>query len=161
MILILSDESDVHREYVCRKLDERGVEWVLFDTSKFPENLSVGLLAGNSGHEVLLEIGDKVISSAEIKSVWNRRRPPTALGDSLKTDAVREYIKRESGIYLSSLHQILGGFWLSNPDATETASRKPLQLITAAKLGIKIPDTCVGNSLAAANQFIKDRTDLP
>ena len=104
MILILSDKSDAHYQYMQQRLVDRGEEVFTLDTSQFPHNFSIGYDFSDQCLEVTVGNGEKKISGKEIASIWNRRRPPTKLPKSFSDEAVREYIVRESQIFLSSLH---------------------------------------------------------
>lgn len=82
------------------------------------------------------------------------------LPDRITTKAIREYIARESEVFLESLPHFLDLFWVSSPDAISIASRKPYQLLLAKKLGLRIPDTFIGNFHAEAENFIDKQNEL-
>jgi len=161
MILILSDKSDAHYQYMQQRLVDRGEEVFTLDTSQFPHNFSIGYDFSDQCLEVTVGNGEKKISGKEIASIWNRRRPPTKLPKSFSDEAVREYIVRESQIFLSSLHDMLKSpLWVSNPDSLEKASRKPYQLLVAQEMGFCVPETFIGNSVSVATEFLASHNDI-
>ncbi len=160
MILVLSDKEDVHCQYTCEILRALNAEVFVLDTSQFPINFSVAMRFSGRRHAVYIGNHEKEIDGHEIVSVWNRRRPPTKLPEAFQSVVVREYIARESQIFLSSLHNVLGSFWVSEPDLTEKASRKPYQLLLARQMGFQVPETFIGNSFQVAKEFLDRHEDV-
>ena len=48
---------------------------------------------------------------------------------------------------------------LVNPPLADIAAVKPVQLVEAAKLGLRIPDTLITSDMVAAKAFISDHPD--
>lgn len=69
------------------------------------------------------------------------------------TGLEREVAFSETAAFAEGLFLSLDTHWLNAPAAVRSASRKLLQLATAKRLGIQIPETCITNDAEAARRF--------
>lgn len=89
----------------------------------------------------------------EVDGVWWRR----PLGAKLenKPSKMKVYVNSESEVLVRSLSDfVTNSNWISDPNATRLACRKPVQLSTAFDLGFKIPETCISNSASEIVKFL-------
>lgn len=88
----------------------------------------------------------------EIEAVWYRK--PTDFGfPSAQTEVERVWSAREAKAGFGGL--LLAGLrcrWINHPHHNAAAT-KPDQLLTAARCGLRTPDTLLTNSAEAARQF--------
>ncbi len=159
MILLLSAPDDAHYKYVKGILDKNGVETCTFNTSRFPtENTMSFEISPTEKGSVILKVDGAELNGSEITSVWNRRTPSTV--HNVQAPHLREYIDKESQIFFDSLHYLINAFWISHPEALRRGSMKTHQLMVASKLGLLIPDTCIGNSPKEAREFVSHKNNL-
>lgn len=159
MILLLSDQSDAHYKYVKQILDRRGAETCTLNTTGFPTKESMTfVISSHQKGEVIFNIGGKEFNVNDITSVWNRRTPPAM--HNVQAPHLIEYINRESQIFFDSLPHLINSFWVSHPDALRIGSMKTYQLSIASKLGLKVPDSCIGNSPEQVRKFVSGHDKL-
>ena len=160
MILLLSDESDVHYQRVKSVLDNLKVETVALNTALFPSEHSISYAISNvNDGSVVFDIGGRKVRDGEITSVWNRRTPPAK--QIFHNSHLGEYVSKESQCFFESLPYTLANcFWLSHPNALRIGSLKPNQLRLAKDLGLSIPDTYIGNSPAEMVVFANRYEEL-
>ncbi|MFA5935187.1 MAG: hypothetical protein WC827_04880 [Candidatus Paceibacterota bacterium] len=153
VILVVSYGDDTHKNHFETIANKSGFQTILFDAGGFPtgnEEISIDFFNPNS---LFVSVFGKNIDPNEIAGVWWRR--PRGKNKEEKT-AIEQYSSLEGEVLVRSLKDFLPNInWVSDPEATRTACRKPVQLLVARKLGIKIPDTCLGNSSKMVIEFIK------
>ncbi|MFZ2555735.1 MAG: hypothetical protein WAX57_02755 [Minisyncoccia bacterium] len=160
-IAIVSYPTDLHAEHVLKSLADQGAKSVLLNLGEYPSGIQMSLGISNGDRaQVSLEISGETFLGDELKSVW-WRRPLGAYRDECM-DLEQRYIASEGEAVTRSLPDFLPAVhWISDPDATRMAGRKPRQLALAASLGFRIPDSVVGNSVAAVERFLGRNSDRP
>lgn len=152
--LVISYQGDAHVELLMRKARDRGINAVLWDVSKYPANGSVSLEIDNNSTDSRIWVDGEGYDTSDIQGVW-WRRPGGAQSGGPKS-RMRQYISVESEFVVRSLRDFLvGSSWISDPEATRLACRKPVQLYHASQVGLKIPATCVTNSPDALLSFLE------
>lgn len=71
-------------------------------------------------------------------------------------------IEKESSLFLDNILPMIGHSgtrWINHPQADERAKSKTHQLQTARELGFLIPDTLMGNDIAAVRKFVMDHPE--
>lgn len=159
IVLVVSYQQDVHAQYVLQKLEDRGVRGVLLNLGEYPSSFESALLL-NPQHGLDTSFFTEAVSLPinNIVGVWWRR--PLGAYRAEPTTMMEKYIASEAESYMRSLPYMLGDArWVSNPEATRIASRKPYQLLVAQRVGLSIPNTFVGNSRSAAIEFLRQMKD--
>lgn len=158
MVLVVSHRGDLHARVVLQALRRRSVPARLLDLARFPADLAVTLRHGDGADGPLLSPrSGPPIRLREVRAVWWRRpRPPTPLLSLRDLDrfafAWREGHEALEGLWLS-----LRCRWMNHPARHQEASHKPWQLALAARLGLRVPRTCVTSDPAAARSFLRRR----
>ncbi len=160
-IAIVSYSTDLHAEHVLKSLVSQGAKPVLLDLGEYPEGIQISVGLNSEAHtSVSFEVRGEILHGEDLKSVW-WRRPLGAYQDEC-VDLQRRYIASEGEAITRSLSDLLpAAHWISDPDATRVAGRKPKQLALAANLGFRVPDSLVSNSAIAIEKFLDRNGDRP
>ena len=152
-IIIVSYGDDGHKNHFLEVANKAGVETLLFDAGGYPtEKEEIGILYDGANPRLSLSIDGHLIDASEISGVW-WRRPRGAKVDG--RTAMEHYIHLEGEVVVRSLRDFLPrANWISDPEATRMACRKPVQLMVAKSVGLKIPETCVSNSPDVVKSFL-------
>jgi glutathione synthase/RimK-type ligase-like ATP-grasp enzyme len=159
-ILVVSYGDDSHKNCFLEASRGSNYEIIVFDAGGYP--LSDDEISINY-HTVMpslsFRISGQIVSTEDIIGVW-WRRPRGAR--SVVGSAINQYTNLEGEVIVRSLSYFLQkANWVSDPEATRTACRKPVQLAIAKGLGLKIPDTCISNSPDEIKAFIARLHDKP
>lgn len=153
MILIFSEETDVHFQRVRRELEAK-CDYAVVNTSKFPRQTQISYEFGEkSKPNVEFVIDGRKVSGDDVRAIWYRRTPPPI--STLTSVHLQEYVGKESQLFLDALPSMMDrAFWLSNPNSVRIASLKPHQLILASSLGLTIPESFFGNLTSNAKKLV-------
>jgi glutathione synthase/RimK-type ligase-like ATP-grasp enzyme len=89
-----------------------------------------------------------VVDLADVACAWWRRPTPIAVAAQVPN---ADWVRAEAVAGLRGVLAVLP--WLNNPDDIRAAEHKPLQLATAAQVGLSVPATLVTNDPAEARAF--------
>lgn len=137
-----------------RRLEQRGHEACLIDTSTFPtrSSIALGISAHNASDD---EVRFGVSELRDARAVWWRRPQPIALHDEVGESAAR-FTFGECLAGLSGLWAMFDAAWMNVPSRDEEANRKPYQLRIARSVGLTIPRTLITSDPAAAERFARE-----
>jgi len=156
-ILILTEEGDVHADYVIKSIQHLGGECIRFHTDTLIGNTRYSYSFSRSGLYDRMTIidSDRSFSWNEIKAVYYRRPRKPLAPSIIKDDGTRDYVQTEADSLLQGIYQnmLKGKLWINDPTSNRTAGNKLGQLRTAFYIGLQIPDTIVTNQPEAAYQF--------
>jgi len=155
MIIIVSHEKDKHASVILEKLKEKGEDVVLLDYAEYPTFWQGNVLFQEKQMNVTLTIDGQRIPGKSVKSIFYRRPRAAGMNLKYKNQAFTKYIREESEAFLASLPHLIKAFWVSDPEAIERASFKPLQLCVAKSMGFKIPASSIGNSPKDVSMFLE------
>lgn len=152
VILIFSEEADIHARAVVEHIERRGDSVRVMDYRIFP--LESNLMASyERGHEsVVLETAQGVIDFQDIKSCWWRRPQAFDLGNKLKSDEA-EFAYGECQEAMDGIQWAMKARWLNPPSNDEMGHRKTYQMSIAHQLGFPMPETLVTNNPAEVIEF--------
>lgn len=156
VILIVSYKEDAHTRFVVKKARARGLKTMIFDASVYPHTVEIAITLKNCELSPLLtfRFGNSLLRAEDVSGVWWRR--PQGLRKSFHLTSMGQYIQVESESVIRSLRDFIPrANWISDPEATRLANRKPVQLEVAKEVGLKIPETCITNSPKELRRFIK------
>lgn len=154
-ILILTQDVDSHADDMVMFLKKRGVRPRRFHTKDFPGAAIVSAeLSGRNGGGISIRYPGGRVAAERVKSVWNRRPDKCAVPESVPP-AEREFASRESELTLQGVYRVLGGLWVNEPDRNRTANSKLIQLSTARRLGMRVPDTLITNDPRKFHEFYR------
>ncbi|APU17586.1 ATP-grasp ribosomal peptide maturase [Actinoalloteichus fjordicus] len=151
-VLILAAERDFSADRMVRALQLREVPAARIDTSWFPRRavLDAEIRAGRWMGTI--EIGDRVIELETVRSVWCRR--PSAFRFSTQLSLTeRHWCAEEAKFGFGGVLSSLPVLWVNHPSRNADAAYKPLQLVTALRSGLRVPDTLVTNRPESVRRF--------
>ncbi|MFE1087632.1 alpha-L-glutamate ligase [Streptomyces sp. WA1-19] len=156
-VLVLTCEEDVTADAVVLHLRRRGVPVLRFDPADFPGRADLAVRVTPDGQVTghLATPGGRV-ALEEIRSVWVRR--PGTPGAHVSAEQ-RAWITLECERALWGALRATGARWMNDPDALERSRHKLWQLATAARAGLRVPDTLVTTDPDEAARFQKGYAD--
>ncbi|NKY39196.1 MvdC/MvdD family ATP grasp protein [Cellulomonas septica] len=155
MIGIVSHAGDLHTQTVARHLDARGAGHRLLDTSRVPTSAALTTRQRPDGTWTgTWADADGTLDLADVGAVWWRRPQPFVLHDEVTRPHDRGFAHGECAAMVAGLWACMDAEWVNDPDRDEVASRKMRQLQLAARLGLRVPRTCMTNDPAQARDFV-------
>jgi glutathione synthase/RimK-type ligase-like ATP-grasp enzyme len=155
MIVLLTNKYDISTDYVVKVLHSRNMEFLRLNT----EDLIDGEI------EITLPIfstriqqGCKKLSFSDVHAVLFRRpgKPFEFEMNSQPSTITKAYVENQWHVFLESLCNIEGIFWINNPINNHISENKILQLKRAVALGFNIPRTCITSSKKSAELFFEE-----
>jgi hypothetical protein len=158
-VLMLAAADDGEAEYVGDELAIRGIDVARLDTAWFPAAVAVSAELGASGWLGRITAADSVIDLADLVAIFYRQPPPFTFPTEL-TESERRFATVEARFGLGGLLASLPVRWVpAAPGRVADAEYKPVQLATAARSGLPVPDTLLSNWPEAARAFAKAQPD--
>ncbi|MFD5186145.1 MvdC/MvdD family ATP grasp protein [Streptomyces sp. NPDC058372] len=157
-VLVLTCEEDVTADAVVLQLRRRGVPVLRLDPEDFPGRIDLAVRVTADG-EVTGHLSTPTgrVALADIRSVWVRR--PGAPGRHV-TSGQREWVALECARALYGALRATGARWMNDLDALERSRHKLWQLATAARAGLRVPETLVTTEADEATRFQKAYADV-
>lgn len=152
MILVLTDQFDVHADKVVMKIQEAG-------SATFRLNIDIEALNATTvhfdGNSMVIAQGGATISTEAIRTIW-MRRSYVEIPFEMQSDAVSQRIwKGEWNKFLSGLLYLLrNARWMNDPRRAFPAENKYLQMAQARSLGFLVPSTIVSNDITKLTSFV-------
>lgn len=150
-VLLLAPERDISADRMVRVLERRGVPVVRFDTAWFPERASVDAELRNGQWVGSLSVGTRNVELQSLRSIWYRNPSAFRFPDGLSATE-RQWAMNEAKLGLGGVLFALPVLWLNYPERAVDCY-KPVQLVTAARCGLRVPDTLVTNRADAVRRF--------
>jgi glutathione synthase/RimK-type ligase-like ATP-grasp enzyme len=158
-VLLITHSGDYFTvDRVAQEVSRRGLRPLRVNTDGFPSQWELSSMLGPAHEDVVLHTEAGEVRSAEVRSVWLRRRVPPRLDEALEP-AWRESCARESSAALAgALDGLTGaGCRFINPlGADEKAGNKLRQLRLARAHGLEIPRTLVTNDAAQVRSLFDE-----
>ncbi len=153
MLVLLSQEHDLHCDWVEAECDRRGAPWVRLRTDLFPTRVSLTLHPAAPQLAGRLVCDGREIDVDEIVGLWFRRPMPSQVSEDMPRHlAGYAYLECEEAIH--GLYRALEDRrWVSVPHRVEAAPHKVHQLQLAARLGLPVVPTLVTNEPERAREF--------
>lgn len=146
-ILIVSNKGDLTTDLVVRRMRERSIPFVRFNTETFPTLVTGTVSINNSMSDIFLDTGKLRLSKYDIQAIWYRRPVYPDFGSIQLSHDEEDFAGRESIAFLNNLWSILNDIhWINNPFALARSEQKMLQLELASKIGMNVPDTIITNN---------------
>ncbi len=157
MIGIVSHADDLHTTEVVRHLT-RSARPVLLDTGHAPRDVALTSTQDAAGWRAdwvdTSAEGVSAVDTTTLRAVVVAPPQPFALHDDLRSAQDRGFAHGEVAAAVSGLWSCLPATWVNDPDRDEAGSRKMWQLQVAARLGLRVPRTCMTNDPARAREFL-------
>ncbi|MBN6150786.1 hypothetical protein JR065_10570 [Xanthomonas sp. AmX2] len=158
-LLIVAGSEDFHAlavEYAMR-VKGRTVHRLSSDNLTRADTLSLRFDA--QGSQTRLDLGGRPISLESIGVVWNRR-PYESIQTSPVADEDAPFMRREVSAARDGLYQLLArAQWVNPVESVARAENKIHQLTCAVEIGLRIPETLIGNDPAEIRAFLGQHAD--
>lgn len=136
-------------------LEQAGHHAVLVDLSDLPDRATITIdYSDPTCPRAEYHVGDTRLDLTSAQSVW-WRRPQLAAPSNITDPDTYHFTSNEWHEAVNGLWQLLEAAWMNPPALDEVASRKALQLRTAARVGLRVPRTLVTSDPDQAHQFIE------
>jgi hypothetical protein len=147
-ILVVTRRDTTEVDGVIDELRGRGFSIVRWNLCQFPENESAIILGGGASPSV-------GFLQSQFAAAWLHDSGSLSVLKSLE-GLPREVALRECTAFWEGSLLQLSTRWLNPPAAVRTASNKVLQLVTAERLGIRVPPFVVTNDPRPIRQLLLD-----
>lgn len=152
VVLIVAPASDTHAVTVEHVLREGcGVEALRWDTADVARGDGLTFSVAPDGLE--FGIGGRPLDIVNVRSVWWRRPNGFGLPTGTMSADTRRFCEREYSTLLLGGLAGIGAEVINRPHADATAGRKPLQLATAERIGLRVPPTLISNDPRRVRDF--------
>jgi len=149
-IVIVAPRTDSHAATVEHVLRTRlGADVLVWDTERVRDGISFRV----DPEGLTLTAERRTIDLEHVRSVWWRRPGGYGLAHQPLEPYVRRFCEREYSSLLLGGLAALGTDVVNQPHAEAAAQRKPLQLATARRVGLRVPETLVCNDAAEVREF--------
>lgn len=157
MLLIITNEEDIHPNPVIDKLITMGTPFFRLNTENLISHYDISYSISNTKSEFIIKYkdGSHSINSDQIKCIWERRPiEPLSTFDSLDNE-ISKLVLEEADGFLRYLRYSLADEvpWIGHSINERKAGSKILQKIIGKKIGFSIPDTLFTNSIESINNF--------
>jgi hypothetical protein len=156
-ILLDSIPGDLHTSAIGWAVSRLGHDVERLFLTDFPARLRVSWRGGASMDELRSRIGSEVVELTGFDAAVIRRRALPTLPEGLHPSDCA-FAMAEASV-LQDAAAGLGSpetFWINSHAAAHRAESKPLQLATARRLGLTIPETLISNDPKEALAFCAD-----
>lgn len=155
-VLILTEEGDVHADYVIRELNSIGCNYTRLHTRDWILGVEYSIETKNDKFtaEIRVLASDRTFFLHDITAVYYRR-PEQPVIDSISDPGARTFAETEAQAVINGLYGIIdqAAIWINVPNHNRFASHKLTQLHRAAMLGLTIPPTLATNLPTRAEKF--------
>ncbi|MCY7341279.1 MAG: ATP-grasp ribosomal peptide maturase [Pseudonocardia sp.] len=154
-VLILAEDVDATADEVVRALGERAVPVHRVNTAWFPSQLRLDARLQGHRWTGVLQTPSRRVELEEVTAVWYRSprayRFPSGLSDAERAHAALEAKYGLGGVLAS-----LPALWVNHPARLADAAYKPVQLVTARRCGLNVPDTLITQDAGAVRLFAEE-----
>ncbi|MFC9963191.1 hypothetical protein [Nocardia ignorata] len=153
-VLIVSETDDLHADALAVTLREHHrIDPIRLDLRDFPSETGSFRLDKAGTNRAL----SHVHGLDDVRAVWWRRPHPCRVPHGVRA-ADDEFRQAECDGFLQGMLWSIPAYWVNDPAAERTASRKIVQLETAHRAGFAVPETLVTNDPDEARSFVESRS---
>ncbi len=140
----------MHADLVARELHKNGFDFFRFNTEAASE-YEICLDIGGESH-IKNTLTGRHLRLSGVKSVWLRRRSIPIISNV--SEEFLSLVENEWKLFFQNLWTAMqDSFWISPPDAIDSARSKFEQLRRAQNIGLSVPETRFTNSLSSAQEL--------
>lgn len=150
MHLVVTSRRDLTSDFIVLELQRRGLSYVRLNTEDLPKGTFHCQPDINDAWT--FHLGECSFALSQVSAAYFRR-PGVPQPLPQVDESEQSYSASEWQAALQSLYWAIGERWLNSPYAIALSENKIRQLATARTLGLRIPETLVGNDPEAALQF--------
>ena len=151
LVLLLTNKLDVSADLVVLRLQARQIPYLRINVEDAPSCLVSAEYP--AGRWVWKDPWHGAVDLNRVSSVWYRRPGNPKEDDESLSAATRSYLAEQWRSLVLGLRALPDVTWVNDPISNAAAELKVLQLATAVRVGLRIPQTCVTNDLAAAGRL--------
>ncbi|AOS65562.1 ATP-grasp ribosomal peptide maturase [Actinoalloteichus hymeniacidonis] len=151
-VLILTREFDMSADHLVRALREREIDVCRINTAWFPSQLSLSAELRSGRWSGTLNTEHRTLDLDEVRAVWYRSPEAYQLPAELSA-AERHHAFMEAKYGLGGVLTSLPALWVNHPARAAGAAYKPVQLVTASRSGLRVPDTVITNEPSTVRSF--------
>ncbi len=156
LVLIISDQTDMHIPLVGRHLEAMSVPYAQFNVADFPLRTQLSLIYEGDKSQLLLQLPNTdLIEYQHVRSIWYRKPHPYLLPLELSLEQ-RDFAIGECQEAIIGLYKSLDCFWINHPLIIQQAANKSYQLRIAQELGFNVPRTLITNDPSLVKIFYKE-----
>lgn len=151
-VCVITTDNDIAADRVVLALADLGVPVVRFDLAAFPINLNLDARLEDGRWTGTLHVRDHTVVLEDVRAIlwWHPGGPQVQPG---LTAAEERWSRDEASAGLVGVLSALDCLHLNHPARTWTSQLKADALAHAARLGLRVPRTWIGNSPAGARAF--------
>ncbi|MFC4128839.1 MvdC/MvdD family ATP grasp protein [Nocardia rhizosphaerae] len=153
-VLIVSESDDLHADALAATLREHHrLDPIRLDLRDFPAQTGSFRLDKAGTNRALAHLH----GLDDVRAVWWRRPHPCRVPQGMRADD-DAFRQAECDGFLQGMLWSIPAYWVNDPAAERTASRKIVQLETAQRAGFTIPETLITNDPDEARSFVESRS---
>lgn len=156
MIGIVSSGDDLHALYIADLFEKTtGRKCHIIDSSDYSDDRQVSIRLNGDPAFQLKDVTGEWFSPSDLKALWFRR--VSYLNDErtahLSEDEFNLLRNEHHAVLHGCLDASFHGTWINDPNSSRRANSKTYQLTIANEVGLRTPDTLVGNNFDDIRDF--------
>jgi 8-oxo-dGTP pyrophosphatase MutT (NUDIX family)/glutathione synthase/RimK-type ligase-like ATP-grasp enzyme len=149
---VVTTRQDITADRVLIDLTAAGADVLRLDLAYWPSVRLDATCTGAAGWTGTLTVSGRTVRLEEITTVW-WWHPAPAVVHAGRTPAEAEWVSREATAGLSGVLAALDCRHVNHPAHTQAAQSKADVLAQAARCGLRVPDSWIGNHPPGARNF--------
>lgn len=158
-VLILAGDFDMSADRMVRALRDRKIDVCRVNTAWFPAQLSLSAELREGRWSGTLSTVHRTLDLDDVRAVWYRSPEAYQFPAELSV-AARHHAFMEAKYGLGGVLASLPVLWVNHPARAAGAAYKPIQLATASRSGLGVPDTMITNEPSAVRSFVSRRKTI-
>jgi 8-oxo-dGTP pyrophosphatase MutT (NUDIX family)/glutathione synthase/RimK-type ligase-like ATP-grasp enzyme len=151
-VCVVTTRQDITADRVLISLTAAGADVLRLDLADWPSVRLDATCAGAAGWTGTLTVSGRTVRLEKITTVW-WWHPAPAVVHAGRTPAEAEWVSREATAGLAGVLAALDCRHVNHPASTYAAQSKPDVLAQAARCGLRVPDSWIGNHPPGAQGF--------
>ena len=163
VIFIITSKPDPHPSPVIRLLNERKIPFFRLNTEALMTDYDFTWVCDNSHEEIVIQniTNGQIVHGSQIKSVWWRRPTPPSESRFTTVLPVNSFNMIEAKTFYKFLIYYLSDrYSVGSVIRDRYASSKMVQLRLAAKLAMRVPVTCITNTMEGVVNLAKQYPEV-
>ncbi|WP_416969370.1 MvdC/MvdD family ATP grasp protein [Streptomyces sp. 4F14] len=155
-VCVVTEPTNVTADRIVLALAELDTPVVRFDLADFPERVDLDAVLHERGWSGTLRAHGRTVALEDIGAVlWWHPGKPRIVADGL-SDAQAQWVQKETTAGMVGVLASLDCLHVNHPAATLAAQLKAHALVQAARCGLHVPATWIGNTPRQAAGFVSD-----
>lgn len=152
LTILLTQSRDPTADYIQAAFEKRNQPFsrINLDNQNVP-NFSFDPLERDKGW--IKDINGAIVKMEDIKAIIVRR---PAIPNLHNDETKNRFLGREILFGLRSFLEATSAIWMNHPDSNSLASSKPMNLLFASNLGLKVPQTLISADSVEISKWLKN-----